>query len=200
MSCPTEPLIDAAQHILRYLERHDELGLTYSSSSTQISGSADSNWIKDQSTIGWIFQHSTAAISWGSKKQKTLALSHSDAAIMSASEAAKEGVYLKELIKEIESPIESPMPISVSDTGIVSSKYEPNHKNTKHIERRHLWLQELVDNGQTEFAYVNNIDNMADFFTQHLNPKAFVHMRDRIMNVASRVSSGHEGRGGVATQ
>ena len=43
---------------------------------------------------GWVFMFSQAAISWGSKKQVTVALSSCEAEIMAASEASKEAIHL----------------------------------------------------------------------------------------------------------
>ena len=92
MACPSYELIGDAQLVLRYLERTHQLGLTYSYSPEAISGFADSSYDEGSSAIGWNFQYSQAAISWGSKKQKTVSRSSLDASVMSTSEAAKEGL------------------------------------------------------------------------------------------------------------
>ena len=60
-------------------------------------------------------------------------------------------------------------------------------------------MNELKENGQLAYPYVNNIDNLASFFTEPLSTRAFTYMRNRVMNVGSRAPSGHEERGGVAS-
>ena len=53
------------------------------------------------STSGYLFTMAKAAISWGSKKQSSIALSSCEAEIMAASEAAKEVVYLDRFNTEL---------------------------------------------------------------------------------------------------
>ena len=53
------------------------------------------------STTGFTFQYANAVISWGSKKQTSVALSSYEAEIMSVWEAAKEAVYLREFLREL---------------------------------------------------------------------------------------------------
>ena len=84
--------------------------------------------------------------------------------------------------------------------------YNPeHHQRTKHIDRRHFWVRELVENMRISVAYVNTIDNLADFLTKPLPSKTFFAMRDKIMNVplcsrlgASLRCSSLRSRGGVA--
>ena len=59
---------------------HDQLDLA---------GMSDSDWAVRHSTTGFVFQYAQAAISWGSKKQASVALSSCEAEIMALSEASK---------------------------------------------------------------------------------------------------------------
>ena len=54
----------------------------------------------------------------------------------------------------------------------------------KHVERRHFFVRECVENLQIVVPYVPTCDNLADFFTKALEPKTFFAMRDKLMNVA----------------
>ena len=91
---PTEALYLDAVCVLCYLHRTRHLGLTYRPDQEDVAGFSDSDWATQRSTIGWIFRLSSAAISWGSHLQPSVALSSCEAEIMAASEAAKEGVFL----------------------------------------------------------------------------------------------------------
>ena len=62
---------------------------------------ADADWAVRHSTSGYVFTLSRAAISWGSKRQQSIALSSCEAEIMAASEAAKEAVFLDRLHTEL---------------------------------------------------------------------------------------------------
>ena len=55
----------------------------------------------------------------------------------------------------------------------------------KHIERRHFFIRELVEDGKIRVPFVKTADNLADFFTKALPPAQFRTMRDVIMNVDS---------------
>ena len=57
-----------------------------------------------------------------------------------------------------------------------------HHERTKHIERRHFWIRELVENGQLVVPLVKTDDNLSDFFTKPLEPTKFISMRNHIMN------------------
>ena len=136
------------------------------------------------STTGYVFRFNSAAISWGSKKQATVALSSCEAEIMAASEAAKEAVYLQDFLTELNLAGESPVELSVDNTGARDLAYNPeHHSKTHHIERCHFFIREMVENERLRVPYVNTADNMADFFTKALPVKPFVAMRALIMNV-----------------
>jgi hypothetical protein len=74
----------AAKHVLRYIRGTINYGLRYTASSDiQLHGFTDSNWAgnaKDRkSTSGMCFSLGSAMISWGSRKQKSVALSTAEA-------------------------------------------------------------------------------------------------------------------------
>ena len=52
----------------------------------------------------------------------------------------------------------------------------------KHIDRRHFYVRETVEEGLIRVPYVATADNMADLFTKPLPARVFFPMRDRIMN------------------
>ena len=103
---------------------------------------------------------------------------------MAASEAAKEAVYLSGFLDELGEPRDGPIELGVDNTGARDLAYNPeHHAKVKHIEHRHFFVREMVENMRIRVPYVNTADNMADFFTKALSPKSFIPMRDAIMNV-----------------
>ena len=78
----------------------------------------------------------------------------------------------------------------------------------KHVERRHFYVRELVEENRLRCTFVSTVDNLADFFTKDLKASVFFPMRDKIMNVArsdaqssrsssrTRVSEGDSATGG----
>ena len=62
--------------------------------------------------------------------------------------------------------------------------YNPEHQpRTKHIDRRHFFVREKVEDFTVTVPFVRSADNLADFFTKPLATKPFFAMRDVIMNV-----------------
>ena len=147
---------------------------------------ADADWAVRHSTSGYVFTMSRAAISWGSKRQQSIALSSCEAEIVAASEAAKEAVHLDRLLSELGfKPNDDPIKLSLDNRAAIDSSYNPeNHSRTKHIDRRHYFIRELVEANQIVVPFVPSDANLADFFTKPLRPSKFFPLRDKIMNVS----------------
>ena len=108
---------------------------------------------------------------------------------MAGTEAAKEAVYLGNFLSELGLPPDSPITLGMDNSAAIDLSYNPeHHSRTKHIERRHYFIRECVENGRIRVPYVATADNMADFFTKPLPAKSFFRMRDIIMNVDPKVT------------
>ena len=59
-----------------------------------------------------------------------------------------------------------------------------HHPKTKHIDRRHFYVRECVEDLKIRVPFVASHDNLADFFTKPLNAKNFFRLRDIIMNIS----------------
>ena len=103
---------------------------------------------------------------------------------MAGTEAAKEAIYLGNFLEELGLPQGGPITLGMDNSAAIDLSYNPeHHSRTKHIERRHYFIRECVENGRMRVPYVATADNMADFFTKPLPAKNFFRMRDIIMNV-----------------
>jgi hypothetical protein len=93
----------AAEHVLRYIRGMLNYGLRYTSSGDiQLHGFTDSDWAGSaedrRSTSGMCFSLGSAMISWGSRKQKFVALSTAEAKYIAACEACTKAVWMRKLI------------------------------------------------------------------------------------------------------
>ena len=180
---PTPELLACAERVLCYLYRTRQIGLCYVADQKPLAGMSDSNWATKHSTSGWVFRFCTAAVSWGSKKQKSVALSSCEAEIVASSEAAKEGVYLKRLLEGLDMHQGDAVAVSGDNQAAIALAYNPeNHDKVKHVERRHFFVREKAEEGLLSVPYVRTVDNIADFFTKALPKETFFSMRDQIMN------------------
>ena len=183
MSRPTPALYQDALLVIRYLERHKDVGLRYSPSRDRMYGMTDANWDVKHSTSGYVFMFQSAAISWSSKKQKTIALSTCEAEIVAASEATREGLSLRALIDDLGFGDPSPTKLYCDSQATIATAYNPEHyTKMKHVERRHFFVRECIENHQIVVPFVSTHENIADFFTRALDPKDFFRIRNKIMN------------------
>ena len=103
---------------------------------------------------------------------------------MAGTEAAKEAIYLSNFLGELGLSPDGPITLGMDNSAAIDLSYNPeHHTRTKHIDRKHYYIRECVEEGRIRVPYVATADNMADFFTKPLPAKTFFRMRDIIMNV-----------------
>ena len=102
---------------------------------------------------------------------------------MALSEASKEACFLSRFLTEMGLKSPAPMLLSTDNSGARDLSYNPEHHDrVKHIERRHFYVRELVEDHIIRVPYVNTHRNLADFFTKFQPPAHFFQLRDIIMN------------------
>jgi hypothetical protein len=170
--------------VIHYLNRHKSLGLRFAASANPLEGYSDSDWAVHRSMSGCVFMYGSAAVTWGAKKQACVALSSCEAEIIAGSEATKEAVYLIGFLKELGLADDRPVKLKMDNKAAIDLAYNPeHHQRTKHIERRHFFIRDMVEECRIEVPFVPTHENLADFFTKPLSSTAFFPLRDRIMNV-----------------
>jgi hypothetical protein len=184
MHKPTPAVMNEIDHLLSYLARNADLGLTYSREHTRLAGYADASWETKNSTSGWLVLWQSAALTWGSRKQKSIALSTCEAEIIALSEAAKDVVYLRKLVNGLGSKEPGPTRLSTDSKSARDVSYNPEHHDRmKHVERRHFYVRDMVEKFELEVPYVSTHENPADFLTKPMpNSKRFNELRRIIMN------------------
>ena len=100
-----------------------------------------------KSTSGYVFTLGSGAISWRSVKQSCIADSTTEAEYMAASEAAKEVVWLRKFLQDIEVVpiITAPLKLFCDYSGTVAQSKELRNQEpqeTKHIERKYHLIRE----------------------------------------------------------
>ncbi|XP_057340572.1 uncharacterized protein LOC130677735 [Microplitis mediator] len=92
----------AAKRVLRYLKGTIDYGLRFEQTGLALIAVVDANWGGDstdrKSYTGYGFILAGSVISWEARKQKTVALSSTEAEYMAVAEATKEALYLKGLL------------------------------------------------------------------------------------------------------
>ncbi len=139
-----------------------------------VDASFDTDPDDSKSQTGYVFILNGGAVSWCSSKQSVVAGSTCEAEYIAASEAAHEGVWMKEFISDLGviPSASGPMTIFCDNTGAIAIAKEPRfHKRTKHIKRRFNSIREYVKDGDIEICKVKTDLNVADPLTKPL-PRA----------------------------
>lgn len=105
---------------------------------------------------------------------------------MAASQGALEAIYLRMLLADLGQAHEAPVTIFMDNSGALdlARDYKAN-QNTKHIERRHFKIRELVEEAAIRVKFISSKNNIADIFTKPLDKKQFVELRGKLMNMSA---------------
>ena len=127
-----------------------------------------------KSQTGYVFLLNGGAVSWCSSKQSVVAGSTCEVENIAASEAANEGVWMKEFISDLGviPSASGPMKTYYDNTGAIALAKESRfHKRTKHIKRRFNPIRDQVQVGDIEICKIHTDLNVADPLTKLL-PRA----------------------------
>ena len=172
----------ALKHLLRFLKGTESLSLVYNrSENLELFGFSDSDWATDKddckSTSGFCFKlsRSVSVVSWASKKQGCVALSSCEAEYVSLALAAQEAVYLQGLLLFFcLMTVDTPVLLCGDNQGALALASNPvAHKRAKHIETRHHFIRQLVEDKRIQLSYVPTKNNLADIITKKLPKPAF---------------------------
>ena len=177
-SNPNDEHMKVLERVFAYLKATTTLGLTYSVGALHTHGLkayVDSDWAGQdgsRSTTGFVITLAGSPISWGSKRQKTVALSSAEAEYMAATEAGKELLWLSHMIKDLDFPeigLKNGAELRIDNESAIKIAHNPElHSRTKHIELRHHWIREKVDSGQIRTKWVPGTENTSDGLTKPL--------------------------------
>ncbi|OXA44959.1 Copia protein [Folsomia candida] len=136
-------------------------------------------------------------VSWSSHKQSVVALSSTEAEYIALASAAKEALWLRKLMDELEYKQHAPIDICVDNTSAIKLANNPElHSRTKHIDTRFHFSRNLVQEGKIQVPYVATENQLADIFTKpllknkHGEMKMKLGLKEQGRNVASSCDAG----------
>ena len=172
MSAPTIYYFNLAKRVMRYLNGTRHLKLIFNNRNAEMIGYSDASYAEDKvdrrSTSGFVFMKNGAAISWKSKKQKIVTLSSMEAEYVALTNAAKEGIYLRNLSNEHQ-PTTKPMLLyEDNQSAIKTAENKIHNERSKHIDVRYHFIREQVELKKFVLKYIPTTDQIADIFTKPL--------------------------------
>ncbi|XP_073979926.1 uncharacterized protein [Rhodnius prolixus] len=166
-NCYTKEHWVAAKRVLRYLKGTADVGITYVSDKKPLVGYVEADWAGNtdgrRSCTGFIFMYSGGPISWDSKKQRTVALSSTEAEFMSMTEAVKESIYLQRIFGEVGCEVSEPITLFNDDKGALKLAENPvTHNRTKHIDLRYCFIRDPIKDELVEVKHKETKNMLAD--------------------------------------
>ncbi|GKA60685.1 putative RNA-directed DNA polymerase, partial [Tanacetum coccineum] len=141
----------------------------------RVTGYYDVGWQTDKDDSrpqsGWVFLLNEGAVTWKSSKQDTVAHSTCEFKYITACEASKEAIWMKNFIRDlgVVPTVQDPIEIFCDNESAVALTKEPkDHGKSKHIERKYYFVRSKVEEGHVIVKDIRSKDNPADSFTKAL--------------------------------
>ena len=177
----------AVLRIFRYLRGSIDVGITYRmNGNRRLIGYSDADYAADKmsrrSTTGYVFKLADAPITYSSMLQKSTALSTCEAEYMALTEAGREAVHLHELLRSLQYAGASEMPLIYGDNrGSINLTANPeHHKRTKHIDVRHHWIREAINNQRIRIEWISTSKQAADGLMKALPSPQYTTFREQL--------------------
>ncbi|KMQ92933.1 integrase core domain protein [Lasius niger] len=178
----------AVKRIFAYLVGTADLGIEYRSSGSEskLVGFSDADYAGDletrRSTTGYLFSLASGPVTWSSRRQKIVTLSTTEAEYIAASSAAKEAVWLRNLLDEVGYRCDSPTVLYVDNQSAIKIAKNPEfHERTKHIDVRYHHIRKMVENAAIQVLYVPSEMQKADILTKALSKESFRRLRESMV-------------------
>lgn len=128
------------------------------------------------STMGYAFYCAGSLISWCSRKQRTVALSTTEAEYLAGTEATKEAVWIQVFLTSLgldKSKLEPVLLLGDNQGANALTKNPEYHSRTKHIHVRQRFITEMWECGKIDVKYVATSAMVADVLTKALPRDAY---------------------------
>lgn len=170
------------KRILKYVKGTAEFGLMFThDTSPELKGFCDADWAGSaddrKSTSGGCFFMGNNLISWFSKKQNCISLSTAEAEYIAAGSSCTQLLWMKQMLKEYNIEQDAMTLYCDNMSAINISKNPVQHGRTKHIDIRHHFIRELVENNVVILKHVETENQVADIFTKALDAIQFEKLR-----------------------
>ncbi|KAK9676001.1 hypothetical protein RND81_11G047100 [Saponaria officinalis] len=172
----------AVKRILRYLIGTSKLYLWYPMECHfDLIGYSDADYagcsVDRKSTSGVATFVGPCIITWGSKKQNSVALSTAEAEYIAAGLVCTQLLWLKQQLRDYGVDVGC-IPILCDNTSaIIIYKNPAQHSRTKHIEIRHHFIRDHVEKGNIRLEFCSTEKQWADILTKPLARERFETLR-----------------------
>ena len=134
----------------------------------------DSDWAgcptTRKSTTGFIISLLGTTINYGSRTQATIALSSAEAELYAINTGATEALHIRSLLMELLNINKVNIKIHTdSSSGKSMATRIGSSRKAKHIELKHLFIQQLISHDYVRIIKIHTNDNPADILTKYVS-------------------------------
>jgi hypothetical protein len=134
-----------------------------------------------KSTSGYVFILGSGEVAWASKKQPIVTLSSTDAEHVATTTTACQVVWIRIILNELlHEKNGSTQIVCDNKSSIALSKNHVFHKQSKHIDTRYHFIQELVNRKEIYVQFCRSEEQFANIFKKHLENELFKIHTDNI--------------------
>lgn len=176
----------AVTRVMRYLKGTKDQGLVLAPDSPNLEPIAytDADWAGDletrKSTTGIVLQLSGCTVSAISRLQRAVGLSTCEAEFVAASEGAKELLWLKNLLTELELPFSKPILYVDNIPAIKSIKNTTTLKGLRHVELKYKHICDEHASKNLELKHISTEQQKADLLTKSHQGRRLTELKAKI--------------------
>lgn len=154
--------------------------IEYDSSDKTFTMYSDSNFSQcpttRRSVTGYLATMGRGAFSWLSQRHEVVALSNTEAEYLACANAARHISWTRCFLFDVYCLKPGPTTLCKDNTSAIANATNKGIKSrSKHIDRRHHFVRELVDDGRIATQQVSTDEMLADFLTKALSPQGIQH-------------------------
>ncbi len=172
---PTSQHLHLATYVLSYLLGTVDMHLCYDGANgTGLHGYSDSS-LADQtddrhSTSGYVYMLMNGAISWSSRKQRTVAQNTTEAEYMAMTDAANQAAWYQSFLMELGYSVDDPIPLHSDNKGAIDLALNPvTGCRSKHIDIKHHVIRGYIEKQYISLICTPTKEMVADGFTKSLS-------------------------------
>ena len=184
---PTYTNLKEAKRVLRYLKWSGKKEIEYlrNSGRIKIDVFVDAEYgrhEKAKSIYGFVVNFNGIPILFKTKTQRVTSLSSTESEFIAIAEVTKKVMWLKNIFQFLEVDCDSIKMYNDNQSSIRIAKNSGSCQRTKHINIRHFYVQELLENKEFELNYVSTNENLADSLTKSLGRVKFNYFLKKFFN------------------
>lgn len=177
----------AADRVLLYLQRTASLALQFGGNDDLYMASDASfadNTLDRKSSQGFAMKLFSGLIAWRANKQDTVTTSTTEAELLALSQAAKEGLFVTRLLKELGVTLDTRRLVIEVDNKqtirLVTEEIARLKTSLRHVDIHNHWLRQEYAAGKIDVQYTKSAEMMADGLTKALVQEQFAGFRKQL--------------------